>query len=297
MTLPRAISRFAIRCSAYLLITSQVAVGATLPAHAPMDILIVADEVNPHRLEAAQLTQPEDLAPALTAADSGLHIGRMETVNSQCLDTALDWLQAADAPDVVLYFAHRGAHACDGSDVQPAFTDLIAAALAQGTSLVVLHHGLYVDFTNRGVKQALLNLIGAQSDSIAWNTTEGQRVINVSGGHFIASNGLDYEGEHRFAGGAGIADGVYPAFTNVPDELYEITTLNVTDGEMRTPLFVSDSGTPRTLGYVLQRPGWRGRVVAYQPGEYQPAALDDRSGNNFQILANALWYAVYGDQD
>jgi hypothetical protein len=33
-------------------------------------------------------------------------------------------------------------------------------------------------------------------------------------------------------------------------------------------------------------------VVAYQPGEYQPNALDDVDGNNFQILANAIVYAA-----
>ena len=27
-----------------------------------------------------------------------------------------------------------------------------------------------------------------------------------------------------------------------------------------------------------------------QPGEYQPNALDDLDGNNFQILANAIYY-------
>ena len=34
-------------------------------------------------------------------------------------------------------------------------------------------------------------------------------------------------------------------------------------------------------------------VVAYQPGEYQPNAVDDLAGNNFQILANAIYFAAY----
>jgi len=33
-------------------------------------------------------------------------------------------------------------------------------------------------------------------------------------------------------------------------------------------------------------------VVDYQPGEYQPNALDDLAGNNFQILANAIVFAA-----
>jgi hypothetical protein len=32
--------------------------------------------------------------------------------------------------------------------------------------------------------------------------------------------------------------------------------------------------------------------VLYQPGEYQPLALDDLDGDNFQILANAVLYAA-----
>jgi len=67
--------------------------------------------------------------------------------------------------------------------------------------------------------------------------------------------------------------------------------LNVQDDEDRILLFVTDSGTPRVLGYVLRREGWEGLVVAYQPGEYQPNALDDRSGPNFQILVNAIYHA------
>jgi len=63
-------------------------------------------------------------------------------------------------------------------------------------------------------------------------------------------------------------------------------------GEQRTPLFVTDSGTPRMLGYVLKRSDWNGVVVTYQPGEYQPNALDDRPGPNFHILVNAIYFAA-----
>ena len=66
-------------------------------------------------------------------------------------------------------------------------------------------------------------------------------------------------------------------------------------GESRTILFASadaGGGAARVLGYDLVRPSWMGHVVLYQPGEYQPDALDDRNGNNFQILANAVVYAA-----
>lgn len=283
-------------CLLLVVLAPLIATAASLPDHSPINILIIADEVNPHRLDDAQLTQPQDLAPALAASDSGLNLRNVSTVDSQCVDAALEALASDSPPDVILYFAHRGAAGCTGGNAQPELTRLVETGLQRGMGLVVLHHGLYVDFTNRGVKQDLLNMIGAQSDSIEWNTTGGQRVINVGGDHFIAQNGLTYPGQHRFAGMDGVPAGSYPAFTNTPDELYEITTVNVMPGEQRTVLFVTDSGTPRLLGYVLQRAGWRGRVVAYQPGEYQPGALDNRSGPNFQILVNAIYFAAAGRQ-
>jgi hypothetical protein len=287
-------SRILILLSALVCVVPADSQAASLPAHDPISVLIIADAVNPHRLPDADLTQPEDLAPALTAADSGLNIGRISTVSSLCIDDALAQLTSADKPDVVLYFAHRGAAHCNGDNAQPELTRLLETGLRSGIGLVVLHHGMYVDFTNRGIKQDLLNLVGAQSDSIEWNTTTGQRVIAVDSNHFISSNGLAYTDQYRFAGMDGVAAGTYPAFTNTPDELYEITTLNVEPGEQRTVLFVTDSGTPRLLGYVLARSGWRGRVVAWQPGEYQPNALDNRQGPNFQILANAIYFAATG---
>jgi hypothetical protein len=38
-------------------------------------------------------------------------------------------------------------------------------------------------------------------------------------------------------------------------------------------------------------------VIVYQPGEYQPNALDDLDGNNFQILANSTYFAAYRDPE
>lgn len=276
------------------LLCSSLTQAATLPAHAPLSILIIADEVNPHRLSDADLTQPQDLAPALSAADSPLAISSISTVNSQCADDALRALAAADRPDVVLYFAHRAALRCSGEDAQPELTRLLEHGLQQGMGVVVLHHGLYVDFIKQGAKDDLLALVGARSNSIAWDTAQGQRVFNVGGGHFVSSNGLSYQDEGGFAGLGSVAAGRYPYFVNVPDELYADTALVEQPGEVRTPLFASDSGGNRLLGYVLQRAGWQGRVVAYQPAEYQPNALDDHVGPNYQILMNALYYAAYG---
>jgi hypothetical protein len=270
--------------------------AATLPDHQALSILIIADEVNPHGLNDAELTQPEDLAPALSANNSALNISTVITVNSQCADDALSSLQSDQRPDVVLYFAHRAATSCDGENAQPALTSLLEAGLTDGLGIVVLHHGLYVDFINRGAKAELLHLIGAESDSIEWNTETGQRVINVAGNHFITSNGIVYEEDVAFTGTTDVTPGTYPAFTNLPDELYEITRLHDVAGETRTPLFASDSGDERLLGYVLQRNGWSGRVVVYQSGEYQPNALDNREGPNFQILINALYFAVHGSE-
>lgn len=272
-------------------VCSGHAIAATLPSHEPLSIIIIADEVNPHRLEDAQLTQPEDLAPALSAPGSGLNISVISTVDSQCVDDALVALESEELPSVVLYFAHRGALACNGEDAQPRLTALLETGLRQGMGLVVLHHGLYVDFINRGSKADLLRLIGSEADSIEWNTESGQRVIDVSGGHFIASNGIRYSSETSYSGIADVPADTYPVFNNIPDELYEVIREHRVNGETRTPLFATDSGENRLLGYVLQRPGWQGLVVTYQPGEYQPNALDDPSGPNFQVLVNALYYA------
>lgn len=271
------------------------AIEATvLPDHRPLSLLIVADQVNPHRLSDADLTQPNDLAPALTAADSPLKTSRVATVNSQCADDALRALASSEPPDVVLYFAHRAAKRCDGTDAQTEFTQLIKQGLQRGLGVVVLHHGLYVDIVTRGAKDTLLEVLGARTNSIAWDTTAGQRVFNVGGSHFVSNNGLAYADKGSFAGVSGVAPGTYPYFVNLPDELYSDTSLIEVAGESRTPLFASDSRGERLLGYVLTRPGWKGRVVAYQPGEYQPNALDNRNGPNFQILVNALYFAVHG---
>ena len=282
-----------------LLLASQLlssyAQAATLPAHSPFSLLIVADEVNPHKLADSELTQPQDLQPAFTT-NSPLQLSSASTVSSQCADDALAALRSATPPKVVLYFAHRAARHCDGSDAQSEFTQLIRNGLQNGMGVVVLHHGLYVDIFAKGAKDELLALIGARTNSIEWNKTDGQRVYNVGGSHFVSSNGLRYSQQAAFVGTTGVPAGTYSYFTNVPDELYSDTQLVTEAGETRTPLFASDSKGERLLGYVLQREGWQGRVVAYQPAEYQPNALDDRDGPNYQILVNAIYFAAYGNK-
>lgn len=272
-----------------------VAQAATLPEHEAFTLLIVADEVNPHRLGAAELTQPEDLQPALSAPDSALNLASVQTVHSQCADAALAQLPTLQPPAVVLYFAHRAAKRCDGSDAQPEFTRLLRQGLERGIGVVNLHHGWYVDIFTPGAKDELLALLGARTNSINWDTVDGQRVYVVGGVHFVSSNGIAAESSANFAGTDGIAPGTYPYFTNLPDELYVDTVLIAEEGEQRTPLFATDSLGTRLLGYALTRNGWRGRVVAYQSGEYQPNALDARDGPNFQVLVNAIYYATFGD--
>jgi hypothetical protein len=272
--------------------TSTSVWAAELPAHSPFSLLIIADEVNPHRLSDPELTQPEDLQPALAASKSALNLSAVSTVDSQCIDAALDALASANAPDVVLYFAHRAARHCDGSDAEPTLTQLLGQGLQQGVGVVVLHHGLFGDFTAPGAKDPLLQVLGARTNSIAWDTTAGQRVFNTGGDHFVSSNGLNYAQQAHFAGTAGVAADSYPYFVNLPDELYPDTELFVQEGEDRDILFATDSQGERVLGYALQRPDWQGRVVAYQPGEYQPGALDDSKGPNFQILVNALYFVA-----
>ena len=278
-----------------LLLCNSALHAAVLPQHEPFSLLIVADEVNPHRLSDADLTQPRDLLPALSAEDSGLNLANIITVDSQCADQALEKLNAASPPDVVLYFAHRHARDCNGNSVQDTFTALLQQGLDNGLGIVVLHHGLYDDIYEPGTKAQLLQMIGASAGGISWNTEIGQRVINVAKGHFITETGIDYQGALALAGSVNAPNGAYSYFVNLPDELYPQMNLFEEAGEVRTPLFVTDTGELRMLGYTLQRPGWKGNVVVYQPGEYQPNALDDRNGSNFQILVNAIYYTIRGE--
>ncbi|MFZ4736272.1 MAG: hypothetical protein ACOYM9_10025 [Bradymonadia bacterium] len=272
----------------WVALTTTASHAASLPPHDPISTLVIGDEVNPHRLSDADLTQPRDLVAALEADDSGLVLtgGRVTDVNSQCIDAALAALGSAEPPDVVVYFAHLPARGCAGQDQQPALTAALERHLTQGRGVVVFHHGLY----QMPGKEAILQLLGGFALGVSFDRPEGQRVLNVAGGHFVSSNAVAYPAMTALAGLPPVPDDTYPAFQNLPDERYPDTQLLTQAGESRTILFATPSGGPRILGFDLQRAGWLGRVVFYQPGEYQPNALDDRAGPNFQILANAVLY-------
>jgi hypothetical protein len=85
-----------------------------------------------------------------------------------------------------------------------------------------------------------------------------------------------------------------PAYKGGTDERYPVFNFNAT-ASLTTTLFGSnylDAGSAHLLGFTHRRPAWSGVVVGYQPAEYQPHALDDLNGSNFQILANAILYAA-----
>jgi hypothetical protein len=276
-----------------MLLGPSAAAAAVLPAHDPLRILIISDEVNPHGLSDDQLTQPGDLGAAIGSAGSGLEVERVEEVDSACVDDALAMLGSGGA-DVVVYFAHLPATACDGSARQAELTTAMEQHLRERGGVVVFHHGIY----EAGGKESMLQLLGARASSIAWDTDAGQDVIAVGGEHAVVSQGMQFEGTRSFSG-VGVAQGEYPYFNNTPDERYDALALLTGGGEERTILFTStdaSGGSPRVLGYDLWRPGWLGHVVFYQPGEYQPSALD-LDGNNFQVLANAILYAAITQED
>jgi hypothetical protein len=264
------------------------AAAADLPAHDPLRILIISDEVNPHGLSDDELTQPGELSTAIDDPGSGLAVEVVQEVPSECLDDALTML-AGDGADVVVYFAHLAATACDGSPRQDELTTAMESHLREGGGVVVFHHGIY----EAGGKESILQLLGGRASSVAWDTANGQDVIAVAPDHFVASQGMQLPQTRSFSG-LGVPEGQYGYFNNTPDERYDAMALLTAAGEERTILFVSADergGSPRVLGYDLWRPDWMGHVVWYQPGEYQPNAMDV-DGNNFQALANAIVYVA-----
>lgn len=272
------------------------AAGQTLPPHAPLRILIVSDEVNPHGLTPAQLTQPGDIAATL-ALTPALHLaGDAEAlleIPTDQIEQATQRLQreptAADAYDVVVYFAHRIPNGANAQARQEAFVAALQRFVTAGGGLVSFHHGIYYTAGKESLQQLLA---GQASGAVPWNTLDGQNVINVAPGHFISSNGLSYAQTLAYADAAfGVAPGQYGYFNNTPDERYPQLQLLPGSG-VRTALFASDyadNGTAHVLGYTWRQPHWAGVAVVYQPGEYQPHALG-AGDPNFQILLNALVY-------
>jgi hypothetical protein len=281
------------------LVGAEPAAAASLPPHAPLRILIVSDEVNPHGLSDAELTQPGDLSTALGQPGAGISIdpaldGLLELstddlpLATACLSVPID---DPLAYDVLLYFAHR-APSAGGGAAQAAFVSAVEQFLIAGGGVVSFHHGSYLG----AGKEAMQELIGASATgSVPWNTVEGQTVINVAPGHFVSSFRVEYPGTTPYDDPAlGIPADSYGSFVNLPDERYPQFAVNPSAGSLEV-LFASDydqNGDRHLLGFTHRQPGWAGLVVAYQPGEYQPNALDDLDGNNFQILVNSLLYAA-----
>ena len=299
--------------SAFILLTAAVlaapAWAATLPPHRPLRILVVSDTVNPHGLTSAQLTEglnpgPGDIGNTLRRVgtgitlDTGANAVREIPTNDIEIATSLLGLPACDPAsyDALVYFSHRIPDP-DGGKPSPtirqdAFTAAVSAFLTSGGGFVSFHHGAY---TATG-KSGILDLIGATaSGSVPWNTVDGQNVINTSPGHFVTTNGVEYPSTVAYSDAVrGIPPGTYPFFNNTPDERYPTFVVNPTATTFRT-IFGSnynEGGSTHLVGFTHRRPAWSGIVVGYQPAEYQPNALDDLDGNNFQILANAILYAA-----
>ncbi len=288
-----------------LSIAATAANAAALPPHPPLRILIVSDEVNPHGLSDAELSQPGDISAALLAPGSGLNL---DTAGDAVLEVATDDISLATAAlslpisdpsayDVVIYFAHRIPSGGSGAADQEAFVVAVEDFLTAGGGFISFHHGAY----RTTGKDSIQEIIGATAmGSVPWNTVEGQNVINVAPGHFVSSNEIEYASSTSYADPLrGVPAGTYDLFNNTPDERYLDFEINPTAGDV-TLLFASNydqSGTTHLLGLLHERPAWEGVVVVYQPGEYQPNALDDLDGNNFQILANAIHFAAYRDPE
>lgn len=268
------------------LAATSTASAATLPEHDPLSIVVISDWVNPHNLDPADLTEPGEIGPALEDPASGLNIASVSESESDCVDDALAAITAGNV-DVIVYFAHRPAFRCAGGDAQVELTAAFETHLQAGGGIVVFHHGLY----SWAGKEDVLQLLGGVANAINWDTVAGQNVIATAPDHFVTSNAIEYSGNVDIgAPNFGVDNGNYAMFNNTPDEQYQGAQALTEAGEERTTLFLSDYAGPQLLSYDLKRSGWAGRVVWYQPGEYQPNALDDKEGNNFQILANAIYY-------
>lgn len=267
--------------------------GQSLPPHDFLDILIVSDEVNPHGLSDADLMQPGDLSIALGATPAlNYHIMLEIDTNDIELATAALNLPTSDAnhPEVLIYFAHRiPNNGNDASGRQAAFVSAVEQFLQSGGGVIIFHHGVY----QTAGKEAVQTLIGAQATgAVPWDTVTGQDVIHVGGNHFIGNHAINYTGQISYANSAhDVVLDDYDYFNNTPDERYPVMDFNSgnVDCAIET-LFETNydvNGNQHLLGYTKQCPDWRSKIFVYQPGEYQPNAT---SGNNFQILLNAIFY-------
>lgn len=275
------------------------ALAQTLPAHAPLRILVVSDEVNPHGLPPDQLTQPGDISAAL-ASTPALHIDAsaeslLEIPTNQIEQASARLLVPPDDPDgydVLVYFAHRTPdNGSNDQARQEAFVAAVGQFLVAGGGVVSFHHGIY----ETAGKASMQDLLGGQaSGAVPWNTQTGQNVIATRAYHFVSHHAVLYPATESYTDPAhGIPLGNYQSFNNTPDERYPNLDLRPGAGGIEI-LFASnydEGGTTHVLGYERTQPQWTGVVLVYQPGEYQPHALG-AGDNNYQILLNAIVYAA-----
>jgi hypothetical protein len=264
-----------------------------LPVHEPLRILIVSDEVNPHNLTDQQLTQPGDISNALqntvalnTSAILEINTDQLEQATTALLRNENDPL----AYDILIYFAHRNPSNGNNAQIrQEAFVVAVESFLQTGGGVISFHHGIYLGTG----KQSMQDILGAQAiGAVPWDTVNGQDIIYVGGDHFIGTHQISYDLQVVYENNAhGIPAANYPAFNNVPDERYPQMDFNTANmGCDIKPLFesdYSDNGNTHLLSYSKFCPNWHSQIFVYQPGEYQPNAL---SGNNYQILLNAIYY-------
>jgi hypothetical protein len=277
---------------------ASAAPAQTLPAHAPLRILIVSDEVNPHALPPAQLTQPGELSAAM-ASTPALNIDVLSEslveIPTNEIEQATSRLQLPPTDpagyDVLVYFAHRPPNnGMDDQVRQEAFVAAVSQFLIAGGGVVSFHHGIY----ETAGKASMQDLLGGQATgAVPWNTSTGQNVIALSSYHFVSHHAVLYPGRVPYADpGIGVVAGDYLAFNNTPDERYPNLALRAGSSGAEA-LFGSDyseGGSTHLLGYVRSQASWQGVVVVYQPGEYEPNALGP--GNNYQILLNAILFAA-----
>jgi hypothetical protein len=292
----------ALAADCLLIFAGALRAAATLPAHGPLRILVVGDNVNPHGLPANQITEVEDVAATLAGPGTGLTLAadasavRLVPTDSIEQATPLLTLPPADANyyNVVVYFSHRVPGTGTAADLarQDAFTAAMQQYLLAGGSMVSFHHGAYF-WTG---KTGILDLIGCTANgAVPWDTVYGQDVVNVTPGHFVSSNGVTYPGNTPYADPMrGVPSGTYPVINNVPDEQYPNFTVNAGAASEVKLLFggkySAGDATPHLLGFTHRRQPWWGAVVGWQPAEYQINALNV-NGWQFQILANAIVYA------
>lgn len=272
------------------LFVNLTAQAQSLPAHDSINILIVSDEVNPHGLSDADLMQPGDLTTALNAVTI-LNTQNLTEVGTDQIELATQALNLVvnhqDRPDVLIYFSHRIPNNDQGR--QAAFVTAVDNFLQTGGGVISFHHGIYL--TNG--KQPIQDLLGGEAvGAVPWNTVNGQDVIYVGGDHFIGSHAINYDGTTTYSHpDHGVVAANYPYFNNTPDERYPQMDFNTANtGCDIDVLFESnyaDNGNQHLLAYTKQCADWTSKVFVYQPGEYQPNAT---TGNNFQILLNAIYY-------